>query len=74
MTFIALGGQKYKHDNSLGPCASIHHISTLFSPTYDVRRLIGGKFRWVAAKIDDFIGIYIFRGGQCQISRGADSK
>ena len=69
-----VGGQKHQHDDSLGPCASIRLISTLFSPRHDMIRLIDGKFRGVAPKTDDFISIAIFRGGQRQISRGSDSK
>ena len=30
VTFIVLGGQKYQHDDSLGPCASNHHIVYYF--------------------------------------------
>ena len=52
-----LGGQKYQHDNSLGSCTSIHYTSTLFPPTYDMRWLIGGKFRGLAAKVDDFMSV-----------------
>ena len=74
VTFVALGGQKSQHDDSLGPCASIHHSSTLFLPAYGMGRFIDGKFRRFAAKIDDFISTWMFRGGQRQISRGADSK
>jgi len=74
VTFIALGGQKYQHDDSLGQCASIHLISTLFPPRHDMRRLIDGKFRGFASKFDEFISIWMFRGGRRQISRGADSK
>ena len=74
LSFVLLGGQNYQHDNSLGPCASIHLISTLFPPRYDIRRLIDGKFRAVAPKIDGFIGIAMFRGGPRQILRGAESK
>ena len=69
-----LGGQKYQHDDSLGSCTSIHYISTLFPPEYDMRWLIDGKFRGVAAKVDDFTSIAMFRGGRRQISWGADSK
>ena len=69
-----LGGQKYQHDDSLGSCTSIHYISTLFPPTYDMRWLIDGKFRGVAAKVGDFTSIAMFRVGRLQISRGADSK
>ena len=71
---MVLGGQKYQHDDSSGQCASIHYTSTLFQPTYDMRWLIDGKFRGVAAKVDDFRGIAMFRGGRRQISRGADTK
>ena len=46
--FFVQGGQKYQHDDRLGPCASIHHISTLFLPRYDMWWLIDGKFRGVA--------------------------
>ena len=74
VTFVVLGGQNYQHDDSLGSCTSIHLISTLFPPTYDVRWLIEGKFRGVAAKIGDFTSIAMLRGGPRQISRGADSK
>ena len=74
VTFIVLGGQEYQHDGSLGTCTSIHHISTLFTPAYDMRWLIDGKFRGVAAKVDDFISIWMFRGGRRKILRGADSK
>ena len=74
LTFIVLGGQKYQHDDSLGPCLSIHLIS-IFSPRrHDVMRRVDGKFRGVAWIIDDFISVWMFRGGQRQISRGADSK
>jgi len=66
--------QKYHHDNSLGPCTLIHLISTLFPPTYDMRWLIDGKFRGVASKIGGVTSIAMFRGGQRQNSRGADSK
>ena len=69
-----LGGQNYHHDDGLGPCASIHHISTSFPPAYNMRMLIDGKFRGVAAKIGGFVGIAMFRGGRRQISRDADSK
>ena len=74
VTFIVLGGQKYQHDDSLGSCTSIHYTSTLFPPTYDMRWLIDGKFRGLAAKVDEFISIWMFRGGRRQVSRGADSK
>ena len=74
VTFIVLGGQKYQHDHSLGSCTTIHYISTLFPPTYDMRGLIDGKFRGVAAKVGDFTSIAMFRGGRRQILRGADSK
>ena len=53
---------------------SIHYISTLFPPTYDMRWLIDGKFHALAAKVGDFTSIAMFRGGRRQISRGADSK
>ena len=69
-----LGGQKYQYDDSLGSCTSIHYISTVFPPTYDMRWLIDGKFRGVAAKVDDCMSIRMFRGGRRQILRGADSK
>ena len=69
-----LGGEKDQHDDSLGPCASIHLISTLFSLGYGIRRLIDGKFRTFAAKLGGFISSWMFRGGQRQISRGADQK
>ena len=49
-------------------------ISTLFPPRYDVIRLIGGKFRGIAADIGAFVSIAMFRGGRRQVSRGADSK
>ena len=52
-----LGGEECQHDDSLGTCASIHLICTLFPPRYDMRRLIDGKFHGVAAKIDDEISI-----------------
>ena len=52
-----LGGQNYHSDDSLGLCASIYLISTLSPPRYDMRRLIDGKFRGVAAKVDDFMSI-----------------
>ena len=65
-----LGGPKYQHDDSLDPCVSIHHISTLFPPGYDIRWLIDGKFRGVAARIDDLMSIWIFRGGRCKIYEG----
>ena len=74
VTFIILEGQNYHHDDSLGPCASIRHISTLFPPAYDIKWLIDGKFRGVAAKIGGFVSIATFRGGRRQISQGADSK
>ena len=63
-----LGGQKNQHDDSLGSCTSIHYINTLFLPTYDMRWLIDGKLRGVAAKVDDFMSIWMFRGGRRQIS------
>ena len=65
-----LGGQKYQHDDSLGSCTSIHYISTVFPPTYDMRWLIDGKFRGVAWKIGGFMSIWMFREGRCQISPG----
>ena len=69
--FIVLRGQKYQHDDCLGPCASIHLICTLFSPTFDMRWLIYGKYRGVAAKVGDFfICIWMFRGSRRQISPG----
>ena len=71
-SFVVLGGQKCQHDDSLGPFVSIHLISTLFSPRYDMRRLVGGKFHGVAPKIDGFISIAMFLGDQGQISRGAN--
>ena len=71
-SFVVLGGQKYQHDNSLDSCVSIHLISTLFLPRYDMRRQIGGKFHGVAPKIDDFMSIAMFRGDQGEISRGAN--
>ena len=74
VTFIVLGGQQYQHDNSLGPGATIHHMSTLFSTRCDMSWLVDGKFHGVASKIGDFISIWMFRGGQRQISLGADSK
>ena len=39
-----------------------------------MRWLIDGKFRALAAKVDDFTSIAMFRGGRRQISRGADTK
>ena len=57
VTFIVLGGQKDQHDDSLGSCTSIHYISTLFPPTYDMRWLIDGKLRALAAKVGDFTSI-----------------
>ena len=69
-----LGGQKYQHDDSLGSCTSIHYISTLFPPTYDMRWLIDGKFHALAAKVGDFTSIAMFRGGRRQILLVADSK
>ena len=74
VTFIVLGGQKYQHDDSLGSCTFIHYISTLLPHTYGMVWLIGGKFRGVASKIDDFMSNWMFRGGRRQIWRGADSK
>ena len=74
LTHNVLGGKKYQHDDSLGPCASNHLIRTFFPPRYDVVRLIGGKVRGIAAKIGAFVSIATFRGGRRQISRGADSK
>ena len=74
VSFINLEGQKYQHDDSLGPCAPSHYTSTLFPPTCYIRRLIDEKFRGVAANIGGFTSIAMFRGGQRQISRGADSK
>ena len=47
----------YDHDDSLGPCTFIHHISTFFPPRSDMRWLINGKFRGVTAKVDDFASI-----------------
>ena len=73
-TFVVLGGQKYQHDDSLGSRTSIHYISTLFSHIYDIRWLIDGKFRGVAAKVGDFTSIAMCRGGRRQILRGADPK
>ena len=69
-----LEGQKHQHDDSLGSFTSIHYISTLFPPTYDIRLLIDGKFHALAARVGDFTSIAMFRGGRLQISRGADSK
>ena len=65
---------KSQHVDSSGQCAFIHYTSTLFPPTYDMRWLIDGKFRGVAAKVDDFASVWMFRGGRRQIWRGADSK
>ena len=70
VTFIVLGGQKYQHDDSLGPCTSIHYIGTLFSPSYDIKWLIDGKFRALAANVGDVTSIAMFRGGRRQISPG----
>ena len=67
---MVLGGQKYQHDESLGTFMSIHYTSTLFPPTYDMRWLIDGKFRALAAKVDDFTSVAMFRGGRRQISPG----
>ena len=50
-------GKKYQHDDSLGICTPIHCTSTLFPPTYDMRRLIDGKFRGVSSKIGGFVSI-----------------
>ena len=55
--FIVLGGQNYQHDGNLGSCAPIHYISTLFPPTYDMRWLIHGKFRGVAANVDGLASV-----------------
>ena len=68
--FILMGGPKYQHDDSLGPCAFIHYISTLFPPTYDMGRLIDGKFRKIPARIDDLMSIWMLRGGRCKIYDG----
>ena len=46
----------------------------LFTPLYDMRWLVDGKFRGVASKIGGVTSIAMFRGGQRQNSRGADSK
>ena len=70
VSIINLEGQKYQHDDSLGSCTSIHYTSTLFPPTCDMRWLIDGKFRGLAAKVSDFISIAMFRGGRRQISPG----
>ena len=72
--FVLRWGQNYKHDDSLGPCPSIHLISTFFSATYDIRCLIGWKFRGFASKIGGFVSIAMFRGGRRQISRDVHSK
>ena len=69
-----LGGQQYQHDDSLGSCTSIHYISTLFPPTYDMRWLIDGKFHALAAKVGNFTSIAMFRGGRRQILLVADLK
>ena len=69
-----LGGQKYLHGDSLGTYTPIHYISTLFPPTCDMRWLIDGKFRGVAAKIGGFVSVAMFRGGRREISQSADSK
>ena len=69
-----LGGQKHQHDDSLGSHTSIHYTGILFSPTYDMKWLIDGKFRGVATKVGDFTSIAMFRGGRRQILLGADSK
>ena len=53
--FYCVGGEEDQHDDSLGPCASIHLIGTLFSLRYGMRRLIDGKFRTFAAKLGGFI-------------------
>ena len=52
-----LEGQNDQHDDSLGSCTSIHYVSTFFPSTYDMRWLIDGKFRGVAANVDDFASI-----------------
>ena len=70
VTFIVLGGQNYQHDDSWGPCTSIHYISTLFPPSYDMKWLVDGKFRALAAKVGDFTSITMVRGGRRQISAG----
>ena len=57
VSFVVLSGQNYQHDDSLGTCTSIHFISTLFPPIYDMRWLIDGKFRGVASKIDGLASI-----------------
>ena len=66
VTSVVLGGPKYQHDDSLGSCTSIHYTSTLFPPTYDMRWLIDGKLRALAAKVGDFTSIWMFRGGRRQ--------
>ena len=66
VTFVVLGGPKHQHDDSLGSCTSIHYTSTLFPPTYDMRWLIDGKLRALAAKVGDFTSIWVFRGGRRQ--------
>ena len=73
MCFIVLGGQNYQHDDSLGPCASSHYIDTFFPPRYDMRLLIDGKFRGIAATVGGFVSIAMFRGGRRQNYRGAQS-
>ena len=60
VTCNVLGGKKYQHDDSLGPCASTHLISTLLPPRHDMMRLIGGKFRGITAKIGAFVSTQCF--------------
>ena len=58
----------------MGPYASIHLISTLLPPTCDMRWLIDGNFRGIAAKIGGCVSIAMFRGGRRQNSRGTEPK
>ena len=71
---VLLEGENYQHYDSWGPCRSIRVISTTCLPRYDIRWLIGGELRGVAAKIDEFMSIAVFHGGRCQISLVAKSN
>ena len=73
-TFILLEGLNWHHDNNWGSRASGHLISPSSLFRYDMRRLIDGKFRGFASKIDGSTCIWMFRGGRRQNSRSSDSK
>ena len=55
--FVLQEGQNFQHDDSLGPSPSIHHISTLPLPIYDMTWSIDEKFRGDAVSSGGFVSI-----------------